>query len=73
MWFKYVECDFHTHSVISTSRVYFPHAVWCWNAQLWLRQRFQHAQEWLLHAECDVDTYECDYDTHEIDYYTHTC
>jgi hypothetical protein len=27
--------------------------------------------EWVLHAECDFDTYECDYDTRECDYDTH--
>jgi hypothetical protein len=47
-------------SVISTRRVYFPHALWCWHARMWLRHTrlwIQHTQEWFLHAECDFDTY----------------
>jgi hypothetical protein len=43
---------------------------------MWLRHLqilIQHAQEWFLHAECDVETYECVYDTHKRDYNTYTC
>jgi hypothetical protein len=76
VWFICVECNFHTQSVFATRRVWFPNAVWFWQAKMWLRHLqmwFQHAQEWFLHAECDVDTYEFDYVTQKIDYDTCTC
>jgi hypothetical protein len=58
---KKVGMQLGTQSVISTRRVQLKHA------QVW----FQLAQDWLLHAECDFDTYKCDYDTNECDYDTH--
>jgi hypothetical protein len=60
VWYLRAKYDFHTYSVISTRRSWFPHAqvwfihagVWFWHEQLW----FTHPRVCLLHEECDFHT-----------------
>jgi hypothetical protein len=54
VWCSHMQkCDFYTHSVISTRKVW-----------------FQHAQEWFLHAKCNVHPHsvilhaECNFHKH---------
>jgi hypothetical protein len=59
VWFINAECDFHSHSVISTHRVYFLHAEINFHTKCDLETH-----------KCDYDTHDCDFNMHKSDFYT---